>query len=118
MTIKTGGPLKVCVKSTLVAMTVLVAVSAASLAADTPTVSQRGRKFTPDTLTVTPGTSVKIANDDRVSHHVFIDQPEMKFDSGEQSVGNEVTLRFDREGHFAVRCAIHPTMHLDVTVAP
>jgi plastocyanin len=42
----------------------------------------------------------------------------MKFDSGEQAVGKEVTLRFDHEGTFAVRCAIHPTMHLDVTVAP
>ena len=42
----------------------------------------------------------------------------MKYDSGEQSVGNEITLRFDKEGRFAVRCAIHPTMHLDVTVAP
>ena len=92
-------------------------MSAASLAADTATVSQRGRKFTPDTLSVAPGTEVQILNDDRVSHHIYIDQPDMKYDSGEQSVGNEVTLRFDHEGRFAVRCAIHPTMHLDVTVA-
>jgi plastocyanin len=97
-------------------MAVSIAVSAACLAADTITVSQRGRRFTPDTLTVAPGTPVEILNDDRVSHHIYIDQPDMKFDSGEQSVGNEVTLHFDHEGRFAVRCAIHPTMHLDVTV--
>jgi plastocyanin len=108
----------VSVKQSLVAIAVLAAVSTVSLAADTFTVSQRGRKFTPDTLRLTPGSTVTIANDDRVSHHVFIDQPEMKFDSGEQSVGQEVTLRFDRDGRFAVRCAIHPTMHLDVTVGP
>ena len=102
-------------KLTLIAI-VSVAVSAASLAADTATVSQRGRKFTPDTLSVAPGTEVQILNDDRVSHHIYIDQPDMKYDSGEQSVGNEVALRFDHEGRFAVRCAIHPTMHLDVTV--
>jgi plastocyanin len=108
----------VSVKQSLVAIAVLAAVSTVSLAADTLTVSQRGRKFTPDTLRLTPGSTVTIANDDRVSHHVFIDQPEMKFDSGEQSVGQEVTLRFDRDGRFAVRCAIHPTMHLDVTVGP
>lgn len=106
------------VKQSLVAIAVLAAVSTVSLAADTFTVSQRGRKFTPDTLRLTPGSTVTIANDDRVSHHVFIDQPEMKFDSGEQSVDQEVTLRFDRDGRFAVRCAIHPTMHLDVTVGP
>ena len=99
-------------------MAVLTAVSAASFAADTVTVSQRGRRFSPDSLHVVPGTLLRIENDDRVTHHVYVDQPDMKFDSGEQSVGKAVTLRFDREGRFAVRCAIHPTMHLDVTVAP
>lgn len=106
------------VKQSLVAMAVLSAVSATCLAADTATVSQRGRRFTPDTLRVTLGTPVKIENDDRVTHHVYVDQPDMKFDSGEQSVGNAVTLQFDHTGTFAVRCAIHPTMHLDVTVVP
>ncbi len=105
-------------KQSLVVMTVLTAVSATCLAADTATVSQRGRRFTPDTLRVTLGTPVQIENDDRVTHHVYIDQPDMKFDSGEQSVGNAVTLQFDHTGTFAVRCAIHPTMHLDVTVVP
>ena len=114
---QTGGPLKVRVNLTLVTMVVLFAASAVSIAADTLTVSQRGRKFTPDSLNVVTGASIRIENDDRVTHHVYVDQPDMKFDSGEQSVGNEVTLRFDREGRFAVRCAIHPTMHLDVTVA-
>jgi plastocyanin len=105
-------------KRSLIAVAAMVAVSAACLAADTATVSQRGRKFNPDTLRVAPGTTVRIANDDRVTHHVYVDQSEMKFDSGEQAVGNEVTLLFDREGHFAVRCAIHPTMHLDIDVVP
>jgi plastocyanin len=103
-------------KRPFVAMILLAAASVTSLAADTTMVSQRGRKFTPDTLTLAPGATVRIANDDRVTHHVYVDQPDMKFDSGEQSVGSEVTLKFDQDGRFAVRCAIHPTMHLDVTV--
>jgi cytochrome c peroxidase len=103
-------------KQSLIVITLLGSVSVTCLAADTVTVSQHGRRFTPDTLRVTPGTPVKIENDDRVSHHVYVDQPDMKFDSGEQSVGNAVTLQFDRTGTFAVRCAIHPTMRLDVTV--
>ena len=103
-------------KSSFVTMAMLAAVSASCLAADMATVSQRGRRFTPDTLRVTLGTPVQIENDDRVTHHVYIDQSDMKFDSGEQSVGNAVTLQFDHTGTFAVRCAIHPTMHLDVTV--
>jgi len=92
-------------------------VAMTCLAADGLTVSQRGRKFMPDTLNIKPGESVRIENDDHVTHHVYIDQPDMKFDSGEQSVGTDVTLKFDREGHFAVRCAIHPTMRLDINVA-
>jgi plastocyanin len=99
-------------------MAACIVAAAAGFAADTVTISQRGRKFTPDTLSVTPGAQVRIENDDRVTHHVYIDQPDMKFDSGEQSVGNAVTLQFDHTGTFAVRCAIHPTMHLDVTVVP
>jgi plastocyanin len=106
------------VKQLLVGMLACAAAVTAGLADDTVTVSQRGRKFSPDTLRVVPGTMVRIENDDRVTHHVFIEQPDMKFDSGEQAVGVEVTLRFDHAGTFAVRCAIHPTMHLDVTVAP
>jgi plastocyanin len=105
-------------KQSLIAMAALATVTATCLAADTATVSQRGRRFTPDTLRVTVGSPVQIENDDRVTHHVYVDQPDMKFDSGEQSVGNAVTLQFDHAGTFAVRCAIHPTMHLDVTVVP
>ena len=77
-------------------MTLTAGVSAAGLAADAELIGQRGREFSPDALTVAPGTMVRIANDDRVTHHVFVDQPEMKFDSGEQDVGNAVTLTFDR----------------------
>jgi plastocyanin len=113
---RAGIPL-VKIRWSIITMTALLVLSAASMAADTVAVSQRGRRFTPDTLLVPPGTVVHIANDDRVTHHVYIDQSDMKFDSGEQSVGNAVTLKFDKEGRFAVRCAIHPTMHLDVTVA-
>ncbi len=112
------GPTNVRVKLSLSAIAVLAAVGVATFAADTVTVSQRGRRFAPDTLRVALGTLVRIENDDRVTHHVYIDQPDMKFDSGEQSVGQEVTLTFDHEGRFAVRCAIHPTMHLDITVVP
>src|SRR5260221_181679 len=97
-------------------MAVLTAVSASSLAGDTVKISQRGRKFIPDTLRETRGTLVRLENDDRVTHHVFVDQPGMKFDSAEQAVGKTVMLRFEHEGTFAVRCAIHPMMRLDVTV--
>jgi plastocyanin len=59
---------------------------------------------------------VHIVNDDDVTHHVYVDSPTMKFDSGEQPIGQTVDLKFDERGTFLVRCAIHPTMRLTVTV--
>ncbi|MGH7012673.1 MAG: cupredoxin domain-containing protein [Stellaceae bacterium] len=79
-------------------------------------VSQQNRHFRPDVLTISLGSVVHIVNDDRVTHHVYVDSPTMKFDSGEQPVGTTVDLEFDHPGTFHVLCAIHPTMHLLVTV--
>jgi plastocyanin len=79
-------------------------------------VSQKNRTFNPDRLVIARGTVVHIMNDDNVTHHVYVDAPTMKFDSGEQPVGSTVDLKFDVDGTFLVRCAIHPTMRLIVTV--
>jgi plastocyanin len=80
------------------------------------TVRQRGRSFHPDTLTIKRYSILHIVNDDTVTHHVYVKSPFMNFDSGEQPEGTSVNLEFDRTGTFNVLCAIHPTMHLVVTV--
>lgn len=86
------------------------------LAADTINVSQKDRQFTPDVLTIKIGTVVHIENDDNVTHHIYVDQPDMHFDSGEQPIGTTVNVPFNNAGSFDVQCAIHPTMHLLVKV--
>jgi plastocyanin len=91
-------------------------VTAAAFAADAFNVSQRNRRFSPDTLEVPRGAVVQIVNDDKVTHHIFVDAPGFSFDSGEQPVGKTVELHFDKPGTYPVRCAIHPTMRLQVTV--
>jgi plastocyanin len=96
---------------------VVLALFAASAAlAATVNVSQKNRKFAPDELQIAVGTTVHIVNDDNVTHHIYVDSPTMKFDSGEQPVGSTVDLVFDKQGTFTVLCAIHPTMHLKVAV--
>lgn len=80
------------------------------------TVIQRNRGFHPDRLTITRGTIVHVVNDDRFTHHVYVKSPMMNFDSGEDSIGTSVNVEFDHAGTFDVQCAIHPTMHLWVTV--
>ncbi len=89
---------------------------AVALAADAVVVSQRNRHFNPDHLAIAVGTSVRVMNDDRVTHHIYIDSENMRFESGEQPVGKSIDLRFDQAGRFLVRCAIHPTMRLEVAV--
>jgi plastocyanin len=93
-----------------------VAGAAIVAAADSPTVSQFNRQFSPSQLEITLGTSVHIVNDDNVTHHVYVDAPGMQFDSGEQPVGKTVDLTFNKIGTFTVLCAIHPTMRLKVAV--
>jgi plastocyanin len=93
----------------------LVLATSTALAADV-VVSQRNRQFSPNHLVVAAGTSLHVMNDDRVTHHIYVDSPGLPYDSGEQPVGKTVELQFDKSGRFLVRCAIHPTMRLDVTV--
>jgi len=100
----------------LQASLVAAVIATLALAADTVPVSQRNRAFAPSQLEVARGSTVQIMNDDKVTHHIYVDAPAMKFDSGEQPVGKAVELRFDEAGTFDVLCAIHPTMHLQVNV--
>jgi plastocyanin len=93
----------------------MAASGALAAAAGAVNVSQRDRQFSPAALHIAVGTVVHIVNDDKVTHHVYVNSGGMSFDSGEQPVGTTVDLPFDRGGTFAVRCAIHPTMRLQVT---
>lgn len=87
-----------------------------ALAAEAVIVSQREREFWPSDLTLKRGSVVHIKNDDKVTHHIFVDSPDMSFDSGEQPMGKTVELKFDKQGRFAIRCAIHPLMRLMISV--
>lgn len=106
-------PYALCLLVSLIASAVVVPVT---FAEDIYVVSQRNREFWPNELKLKRGAVVHIVNDDRVTHHVFIKNEIMKFDSGEQPVGKTVELIFDKKGRFAIRCAIHPLMRLNIEV--
>lgn len=82
----------------------------------TVTVIQRDRHFYPDRLAIAPETVVHIVNDDRFTHHVYVKSPLMNFDSGDNPIGAAVDVEFDHPGTYDAQCAIHPFMHLWVTV--
>ena len=94
----------------------LLIVSVSVLANVPIVVSQKGKVFSPAEIKVPVGTTVRINNDDRVLHHVYIESPVFEFDSGEQPPGRSVEINFAKDGTFAVRCDIHPKMLMKVHV--
>jgi plastocyanin len=80
-------------------------------------VSQKGRAFVPAEVEIGRGDMLAILNDDgQLLHHVQIDHPRLRLDSGEQEPGQTVTVRFPAPGTYLVQCGIHPRMRLSVTV--
>ena len=91
---------------------------AASLAgaAQTVRVDQRGRAFSLAEIAIRAGDTVQFANADPYLHQIFVNSPTFSFDSDEQGPGETIDVKFPVAGTFEVRCHIHPTMRLSVTV--
>jgi len=80
-------------------------------------VSQKGRQFRPDEMTIKKGEAVLIVNDDAdLRHHAYVDSDTFNFDSGDQEPGSRTSIKFSVAGNFEVLCAIHPKMKLTVHV--
>jgi plastocyanin len=80
-------------------------------------ISQKGREFHPDEITIKRGETIQIVNDDAdLIHHAYIDSPAFSFDSGDQQPGSKTDITFAVAGDFNVLCAIHPKMRLVVHV--
>jgi plastocyanin len=79
-------------------------------------VGQKSRTFSMQALTVARGERVVFLNDDTVPHNIMSVTPENAFDLGSQAPGTATPVSFDRAGIVAVICAIHPRMHMTITV--
>jgi plastocyanin len=81
------------------------------------TISQKGREFNPNEISLKRGDTVEIVNDDGdLLHHAYIDSEKFSFDSGDQEPGSRTSIVFSVAGDFDVLCAIHPKMRLTVHV--
>lgn len=96
----------------------MMAMIAPALAQDMRVVevSQKDRRFSPSEVTVPANSDIVFLNDDRFTHHVFIENGRDDFDSGAQRPGETVTMTLDRAGLYEFGCAIHPKMRLKVHV--
>lgn len=78
------------------------------------TVSIQNFAFTPDTLTITAGTTVTWTNNDTVAHTVT--STDGAFDSGTINPGETFTFTFSASGTFTYVCSFHPNMTASVVV--
>ncbi|MGJ8560515.1 MAG: cupredoxin domain-containing protein [Litorimonas sp.] len=91
-------------------------VLAQSATDDVITISQKRRKYAPGAVTLKPGETLRIVNDDIFLHHAFVDEEALQYDSGSMEEGETRDIEFTEAGNYQVRCAIHPRMRLAVTV--
>ena len=101
-------------------LAVLAFVGGASWAAsNSPAmqVSQRGRDFQPNQISIKRNDMVRIINDDAdLLHHAYISSEKFSFDSSDIEPGGKVDIKFPVAGDFNVLCGIHPKMKLSVHV--
>ena len=98
------------------AIVVALFVATSVLAATVHTISQKGRTFSRNQITIARGDSILFTNEDEFLHQIYVDSKGMAFDSDEQPPGQKVEVNFPRSGDFPVRCHIHPKMLLIVHV--
>ena len=111
-------------KSNLLSVIILLSVfilscSKSSIDTSTPgknEVFMSGTAFTPSTITVTKGSSVKWTNKDDMTHTVTSDNG--LFDSGDKNLNETYTHLFDSLGSFNYHCTTHSGMTGTVIVTP
>lgn len=105
--------------ASLVAASLPFAASAAWAAVTSPkyVVSQLGRTFHPQDISIRRGDTVQFVNDDGdLLHHAYVESDKFNFDSGDLKPGSKTDIAFTEPGRYVVLCAIHPKMKLIVHV--
>jgi plastocyanin len=100
------------------ALAFLTGIMVAAQAAGGLTVGQHGMVFTQGSASLARGDRIVFANEDDVIHniHIFLPGNDDSTDLGLQKPGVSLTYRFDKAGAYRVRCNIHPSMKMAVTV--
>jgi len=85
---------------------------------DTPKISQREAKFSPDFLVIAAGQTVEMPNDDKIVHNVFSFSKPNDFDLGLYPKGEQKKVTFLHPGVVDLFCSIHSKMNATIFVAP
>ncbi len=98
--------------------TIMVASIALARAANT-NIIQAGQAFSETDISIKVGDHVTFANQDDVNHNILVqtgDDDDDAKDMGIEPPGGNIDVPFDKAGKFKIRCHIHPSMKLSVTV--
>lgn len=95
---------------------VLLGLSAGALAANL-TISQKGRAFSSETVTLKKGGTLTFMNDDSIPHNIMSTSSGNEFNLGSQPPGASTDVTFKEAGEVLVICAIHPRMKMTVKVS-
>ncbi len=79
-------------------------------------ISTRNKRFEPNVLAITAGSTISFPNMDRILHNVFSVSSESEFDLGLYSAGTSKHVTFDEPGVIYVHCNVHHSMQADILV--
>jgi plastocyanin len=107
-------PVRLCIAATAsFIMGAIVGVQAAT----TVTVGQHGLVFKKSAVTLAKGDRIVFTNEDDVIHNIHIfGAGDYDKDLGLQKPGAALSYTFDKAGPYTVRCNIHPSVRMAVTV--
>jgi plastocyanin len=97
------------------AAVILSGLSVGAFAANL-TITQKGRMFSSESVTIKKGESLTFANDDTVPHNIISTSKGNEFNLGSQPPGASTDVTFKEAGEVQVICAIHPRMKMIVNV--
>ena len=99
----------------VVAAVALVSVAAVSPASPAPhTVQIKGFAFSPKSLTITAGETVRFVNGDQEAHTVVADKG--AFNSGGLDTNDSWSVRLQKPGTYSYFCSLHPYMKGTIVV--
>src|SRR3569832_876630 len=103
-------------RSASLALVALMGRSAGALAAANLTITQKGRVFSSEEVTIRKGQALTFLNDDSVPHNIMSTSRGNEFNLGSQAPGTATDVTFKDPGETLVICAIHPRMKMMVKV--
>ena len=83
----------------------LAGIGSAGFSQTQHVISQKGREFTPNAITIRRGETVQIVNDDGdLRHHVYVESDKFRFEFRGSGAGRQGQHRLP--GRWKVRCAV------------